>query len=102
MPLVIRALTYPDGTTPADTKLVYVIGGSGSAGYFCFPDMPWDTLEIRVNAVSIPDRDFANIDAQPVRSQLAELVDRNFVSVWDTTALPFPKYLTGDEIRDYS
>lgn len=101
MPLVIRALKYPSGAT-ADSDLVYIIGGAGGCGYFRFPDMPWDTLEIKANAVSIPDRDFAGIQMEPPRSFLAQFVELGLVSVWDTTALPFPKYLTGDEIRDYA
>lgn len=99
MPLLIRGLLEPDGVTAIQPETMYVISGAGTSGYFRFPGMPWDTIQITANEISIPDRDFANINMQPPRSQLAEFVDRGLVQVWDTT---LPAFLTGDQIRDYA
>jgi len=99
MPLLIRGLFEEDGVTPIRPETMYIVSGAGTSGYFRYPGMPWDTLQITANEVSIPDRDFANAIMQPPRSQLAELVDRGLVQVWDTT---LPGFLTGDQIRDYA
>jgi hypothetical protein len=99
MPLIMRALTNPDGSTPPAPNVKYVVSGTGTSGYFWFPGQTWDTIEIGVNAVSIPDRDFANAVAEPGRAMLAYYVDQGYVSVWDTVGGAF---LTGDGIRTYA
>jgi len=81
MPLLIRGLFEPDGVTPILSSTMYIVAGAGTPGYFRFPGMPWDTLQITANEVEIPDRDFANANMQPPRSQLAEYVERGLVSV---------------------
>lgn len=98
MPLLVRAILDTDGSAVSSSTM-YIVSGAGTSGYFRFPGQPWDTITITAKETSIPDRDFANAVMQPPRSQLAELVDRGFVTVWDTTAAAF---LTGDQIRNYA
>ena len=81
MPLLIRGLLEPDGVTAILSSTKYVVSGAGAAGYFRFPGHPWDALHIDANETSISDRDYANVTAQPPRSQLAEFVELGLVSV---------------------
>lgn len=97
MPLIMRAITNPDGS-PISPHMKYIVSGSGGPEYFRLPGMPWNTIVISMNAISIPDRDFANTKAEPPRSQLAQYVDDGFVTVYDTT---LPGFLTADQIRNY-
>lgn len=81
MPLLIRGLLEPDGVTPILSSTRYIVSGPNSPGYIRFPEQPWDSIHITANEISIPDRDYANARLQPLRSQLAEFVEKGFVSV---------------------
>ena len=98
MPLIIRAVTDPDGS-PVSSTTVYLVSGGGSPEYMILPGQAWNTLEITANAVEIPDRDFANTQGQPPRSTLAYFVEKGYVTVYDTT---LPGFLTPDQIRNYA